>query len=255
MTPALPLISCLMATRGRFALAQRAASMFALQSYPADRRELVILHNSDEDLACEITGVRIHNERLPTLGDCRNLLLELARGDCVMTWDDDDWHAPHKLEQAVEYLGDAAAWKPARSWFWDGSQQRAALVANAMESSLLVRTEVARRYGYAPTLGDEHAPLLRGLAECRGLHQTEVGILAAYCYTWGCGEWHASGSLGSGRSLADRTRDWEQHATDHRPGAALQFDPAAGYVWRQILPFVPIEARADWERQFLKGHA
>lgn len=44
-----------------------------------------------------------------TIGAKRNLGCELARGDLVAHWDDDDWSAPWRLSYQVEELGRAGA--------------------------------------------------------------------------------------------------------------------------------------------------
>lgn len=72
---------------------------------------------------------------------------------------------------------------------------------------MLVRSDVARKYGYKSSGGDEHSPLLAGISEEGGGLLRELGVWSSYCYTWGCGNWHISGSLGAG-TVEDRTRAW-----------------------------------------------
>ena len=55
----------------------------------------IILNNHPEPLKCDLPQVQIYNEPgYETLGDCRNRLLELASGEFVRTWDDDDLYMP-----------------------------------------------------------------------------------------------------------------------------------------------------------------
>ena len=57
--------------------------------------ELIILNNHPVPLICHLPQVTIINEPgYPSLGDCRNRLLELATGEYVRTWDDDDLYLP-----------------------------------------------------------------------------------------------------------------------------------------------------------------
>src|SRR4029453_9700981 len=39
-----------------------------------------------------------------TIGAKRNLAIEQASGDLIAHWDDDDWHAPHRLTTQVAAL-------------------------------------------------------------------------------------------------------------------------------------------------------
>jgi len=44
-----------------------------------------------------------------TLGKKRNECVEASRGDLIMHWDDDDWHAPHRMRYQAEALLHAGA--------------------------------------------------------------------------------------------------------------------------------------------------
>ena len=101
-----PLVSCIMPTAGRRAWVPHALDYFARQDYPD--RELLVLDDGDdrvEDLVPDDPRIRYVglDERL-VLGTKRNRACELARGEIVVHWDDDDWHAPHRLSYQVEQL-------------------------------------------------------------------------------------------------------------------------------------------------------
>src|SRR5687768_14508500 len=119
-----------MATHGRYEKVCETLACFLDQDYP--HRELVILNNHPVPLEYDHPLVRIYNEpKYPSLGHCRDRLLELARGEFVRTWDDDDLYLPWTLSQGVGHIPvDAAAWKPARSW-WVNGDSPAALAGNA----------------------------------------------------------------------------------------------------------------------------
>jgi glycosyltransferase involved in cell wall biosynthesis len=115
--PATPPVSCLMVTRDRPELADRAIRCFAAQRYPA--RELVIVSQ----------GGRAYGERLRAsarahgvpdalvldadpglrLGVLRNLSLDAASGDLVCVWDDDDLCHPDRVAVQVAALREAGA--------------------------------------------------------------------------------------------------------------------------------------------------
>jgi glycosyltransferase involved in cell wall biosynthesis len=110
-----PRVSCLMVTADRRALAQRSVGCFLAQDY--SNRELIIVDDGEEDYAPilrDIPADRVVHHRLDrqpatTLGELRNLSLDLARGELIAQWDDDDWFAPHRLSHSVAALGDKAA--------------------------------------------------------------------------------------------------------------------------------------------------
>src|SRR6516225_7271735 len=95
-------VSCLMATYGRHGFVQEAMAMFLKQDY--EHKELVILNNHPSPMLMNAIrpNIRIVNEpRYPTLGACRNRLLELADGEFMRIWDDDDLYAPWTLSQGI----------------------------------------------------------------------------------------------------------------------------------------------------------
>lgn len=115
-----PRISCLMVTANRRRLAERSVDCFLAQRYP--NRELVIVDDGTEDYApilSQIPADRVIHHRLPknpatTLGELRNLSLDIARGQLMSHWDDDDWFDPERLSRQMAAIGDkAAAWMPA----------------------------------------------------------------------------------------------------------------------------------------------
>ena len=193
---------------------RRAVSFFLAQYYPD--KELIVLNNHPIPIQCSLPGVQIINEpKYDTVGECRNRLLELAHGEFIRTWDDDDGYLPWSLSQGMAEIGDAPAFKPEHSWYYTPTELK--LVNNALEASMLVRTEVARKYGYSPTAGDEHAPLLHGIVQEGGCKIKDVGEEASYIYHWGWGSWHLSGSLGNG-SVKERSQTWKEHNTDAGDG-------------------------------------
>jgi glycosyltransferase involved in cell wall biosynthesis len=106
-----PLISCIMPTRNRRALVPFALSQFARQDYP--NLELIVIDDGDDavsDLMPADERIRyVHPQRALTLGAKRNLGCELASGEIVVHWDDDDWYGAGRLSaQAAPILGGSA---------------------------------------------------------------------------------------------------------------------------------------------------
>ncbi|WP_413499250.1 glycosyltransferase family 2 protein [Buttiauxella gaviniae] len=85
---------------------------FHYQDYPADRRELIILDDSAESnedlvnmLAMNNDNVRyIHSPRRLQLGEKRNMLNDLATGEYIICFDDDDYYPANKVSYQVEQM-------------------------------------------------------------------------------------------------------------------------------------------------------
>ena len=110
--PDLPLVSCLMVTKDRLALARRSIRYFADQRYP--RCELVVVCEGSasyfQALEEHVEQEGIDDVRLLSvepgmpLGMLRNLSVDLAAGDVVCVWDDDDGHHPDRVMRQLEYM-------------------------------------------------------------------------------------------------------------------------------------------------------
>ena len=102
----LPLITCTMPTYGREKFIPQAILYFRRQDYP--NKELLILDDSATapDIEVPESGniVFVHLRRRLILGEKRNLCCELARGEIIAQWDDDDWFAPTRLSVQVAPL-------------------------------------------------------------------------------------------------------------------------------------------------------
>jgi hypothetical protein len=106
-----PFVSCIMPTANRRRFVPEAIEQFLAQDYPA--RELIILDDGEdsvEDLAPAHPAVRyVRGPRHRTLGAKRNAACELACGDIILHWDDDDWYAPHRIRAQVDALSRSGA--------------------------------------------------------------------------------------------------------------------------------------------------
>jgi O-antigen biosynthesis protein len=107
-----PLVSCIMPTGGRAEFALQAVRLFQRQDYPA--RELIILDDGADGLQARLPAdARLRYVRVSpgqSIGAKRNRACELARGELVIHWDDDDWYAPDRLSrQAAPLLSGVAA--------------------------------------------------------------------------------------------------------------------------------------------------
>lgn len=225
-----PLVSCLCATYGRYSVLQEAVSCFLLQDY--ENRELIILNNHEVPIVCDLPRVFVINDvKLPTLGDCRNYLLNRARGRLIRTWDDDDYYMPWAISQGVEHItSDMDIWQPNKSWSWHKAQDRMLYQGNVYEASWTAWTNSVCKVGYKHGGGDEHRPLRDKLRRKR----TELGPgKASYIYTWASGLCHISGTLGDERGIQWRTERWKKLNDDH--GNEQLLEPIdLTYVWERV---------------------
>jgi glycosyltransferase involved in cell wall biosynthesis len=124
-----PLVTCIMPTANRRAFVPAAIAQFLAQDYP--NKELLVLDNGREsvaDLVPDHPAIRyIEEHSLRTLGALRNRACELARGDIIAHWDDDDWYPPDRLSRQVEALDHhrADVCGSSRVYFLDAARRRA----------------------------------------------------------------------------------------------------------------------------------
>lgn len=110
--PREPLVSAIMITGkhpDRERLARVAVECFHRQTH--GHRELVIVNTGAVPLARgepEVVEVMMEQRAL-TLGDLRNRGLAAARGEWIIQWDDDDWHAPERMARQLAVAEQDAA--------------------------------------------------------------------------------------------------------------------------------------------------
>jgi glycosyltransferase involved in cell wall biosynthesis len=127
--PLRELVSCLMPTRNRRRYVPAAIDAFLRQDY--EPRELVIVDDGDEpvaDLVPRDPRIRYFREtQRRTLGAKRNLACGFARGEVLMHWDDDDWHAPWRISYQVAELAahQADLCGLHQLWFYDPDADKA----------------------------------------------------------------------------------------------------------------------------------
>ena len=95
-----------MPTSGRRAFVPQAIRLFQAQDYPD--KELIVFDNGPDSIADLIPDdpqIRYCRDEIRRpLGTWRNLACEMARGDILLHWDDDDWYAPWRIRYQVAAL-------------------------------------------------------------------------------------------------------------------------------------------------------
>lgn len=258
-----PFVSCLMPTYNRVpthtALVEEAIESFFRQEYLADRMELVILNDCaiqtlelpDDEWIVHVASlnpvwvrehVKIHNVKTRTnsLGEKHNQMMELARGDVILPWDDDDISLPQRIAFSVAGLygltpkdllrygvTDAPPpfgyWNPGGHWFWNETPdgrgnangayglQVPGSIGYCHNCSAFTRRAWAAVGGYPPISYSEDMVMDQRLKACQAFAAAQLRLPPSewqYVYRWG-----VSGCHLSGRPNLDRY--W--HELGHRP--------------------------------------
>jgi hypothetical protein len=108
----IPRISAIMPTADRRAFVPGAIAAFLAQAGAGDA-ELLILDDGDDpvgDLVPDDPRIRYVRETpRRQIGDKRNRMCALARGEIIVHWDDDDWHLPDRIARQVAALESSGA--------------------------------------------------------------------------------------------------------------------------------------------------
>jgi glycosyltransferase involved in cell wall biosynthesis len=104
-----PTVSVITPTYNRRLFLPMLIHLYREQSYPKELRELIILDDSPESnedlIPKDDTSIRYYYQKdKMTLGEKRNKLNELAKGDVIVCFDDDDYHFPERITYSITCL-------------------------------------------------------------------------------------------------------------------------------------------------------
>lgn len=106
-----PKVSCMVPTYNRQERLKRSIHMFTQQTYP--NLEMIIIDDSDTPLCNSYVlphNVRyIHLKARRSIGYKRNMAIQLAQGDWIAFWDDDDIHLPDRLLCQIKHAQETQA--------------------------------------------------------------------------------------------------------------------------------------------------
>jgi hypothetical protein len=96
-----------MPTRNRTRFLPRAIDCFLKQDYP--HKQLLIVEEEtrsldSKDLPDNIVYLWSPDTIYASIGAKRNAMCAAAAGELIAHWDDDDWHAPHRISTQVEAM-------------------------------------------------------------------------------------------------------------------------------------------------------
>jgi len=139
---------------------EEAIYWFMRQDY--DDKELIILNDAKEqELVCLTPNVYCLNlsNRFDTLGDKYNYLCQIADGDVIVPWEDDDISLPGRLTQIANHLkGQYEYWKPGGAFFQSG-QDNLTLCSpgNVFHNASGYKKTYAKRHPYPSVSGPQDA--------------------------------------------------------------------------------------------------
>ncbi len=213
-----PKISCLMVTRQRLVMASRAIDFYAAQDY--EPRELVIVSDGHEEFKAlrehahsvcrsDVTMKSVERGSM-SLGALRNQAIELAGGEVVCQWDDDDLSHPCRLSAQLDHMRSENAsacfltdhlqlMVSARSLYWcDWTRPRGMpLRSSTVPPTLMCERRAAGRYPETGALSrrSEDATFMRSLLKrCTVAKLSGLGWLYVYVFH-GANTWDESHHL------------------------------------------------------------
>ena len=109
--------SCVCITYGRKELLEESIQMFLNQDFEGDSEMIIV--NDEEGVNYEIESnidnkvIRIYNvpKRFSSIGSKRTYATNLAAGDIIMPWDDDDILLPNKISTIMNHIKDYDYWQ------------------------------------------------------------------------------------------------------------------------------------------------
>jgi len=260
-----PLVSCLMPTRNRRRYVPGAIAAFLRQDY--EPRELLIVDDGDEpvaDLVPRDPRIRYLREtQRRSLGAKRNLACSRARGEILLHWDDDDWHAPWRVSYQVAELTaqQADLCGLSRLWFYEPESDRAwhyryggGRTRWVAGGTLCYRRALWDRHRFADVNVGEDTRFVREAASARivALERDDFYLARVHDgntspkHTGGA-NWHARPSKLVRDMLGD---DFEAFRSGHAPAGALH--PLVTCIMPTFnrRPFLPLSLRVFAEQDY-----
>lgn len=225
MTSTFPLVSCLCLTYARPDVLRESIWCFLQQDWP--NKELVVLNDHPEPLHLDqdYPEIRVINvpERFANLGAKRNHSIQLAQGEYLCLWDDDDLFLPWRLSTSMEHLmakPDVWAFKPTAAWVSVHNRDYT-IAGNVFHNQIAMpKQTIARVGGYPDMNSGEDIDFEKGIPRDRWLHFPARPHELLYVYRWGNNVTHISG-LGMDRPGKPTAWDRVAELTRGRKGGGL----------------------------------
>lgn len=236
----LPKISCLCPTYGRPRQLEHAIESFLRQDY-AGQKELIVLNDyGEQTLVYDHPDVRIVNlpDQIRPLGAKFNATADLATGDLLAIWEDDDIYLPWRLSYSLKNLNENNIYHTASAWF-EESEKKLVPSRNLYHCNLIMSRDVFEsigRYSEVRDSGSIDVLLFDELRKRYGIITQEIpDAYRFYIYRWGTsGGYHASGwSTNIVSELA------AQYVQQHnRTRGIVELRPHWAYEYTNYLPVI-----------------
>ena len=242
-------ISCLMGTYGRHSMASEALSCFLDQDY--SNRELIIINQHPVPLIFNHPLVKIYNvdaSSLTSLQAIRRKGMELATGDYIHFWDDDDLMLPNHLSTYVKYYNNNQVWKPFQVLMSTYNTDYS-IVSSNMEATHLINKEFALSIPTGKHDCDDHS-LFAEISD-----KLKVEVLPhsdiTYIYRWANNSYHLSGAYGC-KTMGERIQLSRESCTDSGEERPMIHYNMYDLRWKQLLN-KKIEGFSEEEFQIFKN--
>jgi len=227
-----PAITCLCPTHGRAHIIGEAIESYLRQDPCGVETELLIVNDCPEQpLDVSAPGVRVVNiyEPIPDYSLKMNKAVELAAGDLIAWWEDDDISLPFRLRMSFPWIERGFEYyKQSRAWMWQSG------IIEGRPHNLFFGSGLFRKAYYfecggategIPGDASAHVNMMRG----GGMHEREPAIHETFfMYRWAGMGHHDSGVAGTN---ADRFNSFR-----YRTLTDARFVPGIQHVrpeWKQ----------------------
>ena len=172
-------------------LIAEAVQSFLMQDYP--NKELIILNDTPgQKLIVSAPGVVVYNfnERFASLGDKCNAGIQLATGQYVTRWDDDDISLPKRLSKCVDRLQDGAIGVLVVAGYWWLNGEYSVCEGRYGFQQDLYSASLIRRVGYRPISNGEDQAIRKDCLQAAGENNVRVAEYLPtadefhYIYRW-----------------------------------------------------------------------
>lgn len=192
----LPFISAICCTYGRVPFLEEAIQAFLNQTYAGPKELLVYNSFTQQRLIGEFPNVRIINAetRPPNLGACRNAAIELAKGDWIVCFDDDDQYCPNHLENFARHIDDTSQWLWLSHQFYMEHFVIRSVVKGTMNVVAFTKAAWKSVGGYPERDCGEDRQIVSKITQSFPGKKIDVPPNElSYIYHWGQGTFHLSG--------------------------------------------------------------
>lgn len=119
-----PLVTCITPTKGtRPDMLRRCIEQFKAQDYQGEKELCIADSDMRECLMDNDHRIWHWQTQQKTVGGKRNELCQLAKGEIILSWDDDDFYSSSWITRSVQALGDKDTTGLRSAYFYDINRQ------------------------------------------------------------------------------------------------------------------------------------